>query len=164
MRYLTIVSTAFIAATAAPAFALPWGLGIRGVEHDALVQRDVADELYTRELTARSPLPDGRGGRPIPRPPRPGPPNPHPRPRPGPRPPHPAPGPPRPYRRELDEYARELVARSPARGGGPRPSPIVQRPHPEPRPKFARGLEDDELFARAMEDELYARMEVDELD
>ncbi|TFY69010.1 hypothetical protein EVJ58_g676 [Rhodofomes roseus] len=52
MRYLTIVSTAFIAATAAPAFALPWGLGIRGVEHDALVQRDVADELYTRELTA----------------------------------------------------------------------------------------------------------------
>ncbi|TFY58530.1 hypothetical protein EVJ58_g6359 [Rhodofomes roseus] len=142
MRYLTIVSTAFIAATAVPASALPWGLGIRNV------QRDVTDELYTRELTARSSK--GNGPRP---------PNPHqPRPPITPRPhyppvPHPGPRPSKPDPRR------------------PNPGPDRPvRPKPAPRPReldeylLARAAQDDDLLARAFDDELYARMDVDELD
>ncbi|KAH9920439.1 uncharacterized protein B0H18DRAFT_1121906 [Fomitopsis serialis] len=135
MRYPAVISAVLIAVTAAPALAAPSGLDLRAVKDDALAQRSFDDVLYARDLLARGnadPSRPQRSRSPTPtRTPL--------HPKPGPRKPRPGP----PY-------------------GGPQHGPPPSAPKPIrvrslDEYLLARASEEDELFARAWEDAVFAR-------
>ncbi|KAH9920436.1 uncharacterized protein B0H18DRAFT_957034 [Fomitopsis serialis] len=149
MHYSAVISAVLIAAAAAPALAAPSGLGLRAVEEDALAQRSFDDELYARDLIFRraekhvkppaKPKPRRQNALLI-------------RPRPG------------------------SKTRNPNELSFPEKNP-VHDPHnseSKSRPKLralddsdeyllARATEEDKLFARAWEDAVFARLDMDDL-
>jgi len=138
MRYSAVFAILFAAATAAPALALPAGLGSRATEDETLYGRHIQDNVWARDAMPRT------TPHPLPKPP------PHPYPTPPPRP-----KPPQRGRslsdyeleeRDLDEeslfersfddegsfWVRDMVPRGPYR---PFPQPLPKPPRPVPRPQ-----------------------------
>ncbi|KAH9920438.1 uncharacterized protein B0H18DRAFT_957036 [Fomitopsis serialis] len=147
MYYPAVISAVLFAVTAAPALAAPSGLGLRAFEEDALAQRSFDNELYARDLIFR------RAGERAKRP-----------------------APPRPPRRQhaLRPLQPPPGSKRPGQQWLPEKSPVHDPQELRPGPKLralddsdeyllARAIEEDELFARAWEDAVFARLDMDDL-